>query len=60
MPKGYTVVKQSRFPGWRTMTAAQRYNAKMHELFEDAKRRGAWDRLDECRKPLDTTQGEQS
>jgi hypothetical protein len=25
------------FPGWRTMTRAQRYNAKMDRIFEAAK-----------------------
>ncbi len=27
------------FPGWRTMTAAQRYNAKYDRLWDDAKQR---------------------
>jgi hypothetical protein len=40
------IVKQSRFPGWRHMTAAQRYNARMDEIFEQAKARGDWPRSD--------------
>lgn len=28
--------KQAKYPGWRTMTGAQRYNARMHKLFDDA------------------------
>ena len=27
-------MKKTKFPGWRHMTAAQRYNARMHDLFE--------------------------
>lgn len=27
-----------KFPGWRTMTAAQRYNAKMDAMFDEARR----------------------
>ena len=34
-----TMAKQARFPGWRTMTAAQRYNARMGALFEDYRAR---------------------
>ncbi len=30
-------VKKAPIPGWRTMTAAQRYNAKMDRIFEAAK-----------------------
>lgn len=29
-----------RFPGWRTMTGAQRYNAKAAAMFEQAKAQG--------------------
>ncbi|NDF00522.1 MAG: hypothetical protein EB034_19975 [Verrucomicrobia bacterium] len=28
--------KPAKYPGWRTMTASQRYNARMSSLFEDA------------------------
>ena len=28
----------SKFPGWRTMTAAQRYNARMDAIWEEARR----------------------
>lgn len=28
-----------KYPGWRTMTAAQRYNARMHAIFETARKR---------------------
>ncbi len=28
---------QSKYPGWRTMTASQRYNAKMERIWADAK-----------------------
>jgi hypothetical protein len=38
--------KRPRFPGWRTMTRAQRYNARMEEIFEQAKARGDWPRSD--------------
>lgn len=31
---------KSKFPGWRTMTGAQRRNAKMDAMFEHAKARG--------------------
>lgn len=30
----------SKFPGWRTMTAAQRYNAKADAIFAQAKAAG--------------------
>jgi len=30
--------KQSKYPGWRNMTAAQRYNAKADEIFDYKKR----------------------
>lgn len=30
----------SKFPGWRTMTASERYNAKMHAMFEEARAQG--------------------
>ena len=30
--------RKPRFPGWRHMTAAQRYNARMDEIFDGAKR----------------------
>jgi hypothetical protein len=33
-----TRTNQPKYPGWRTMTAAQRYNARMHRLFDDARR----------------------
>jgi len=29
------------YPGWRTMTAAQRYNERKDTIFEDARMRGA-------------------
>lgn len=29
--------KPAKYPGWRTMTAAQRYNAKAARIFETAK-----------------------
>jgi hypothetical protein len=29
--------KKAPFPGWRTMTRAQRYNAKMDRIWEAAK-----------------------
>lgn len=32
-------MSRTRFPGWRTMTAAQRYNARKDAIFEDARRR---------------------
>lgn len=32
-----------KYPGWRTMTAAQRYNAKMDAIWEQARRLGAFD-----------------
>jgi len=28
--------KPAKYPGYRTMTGAQRYNARMHGIFEDA------------------------
>ncbi len=28
------------YPGWRTMTAAQRYNARMERIFDNARARG--------------------
>ena len=34
------------FPGWRTMTAAQRYNARYDAIWDDARRRGAVGRVD--------------
>jgi hypothetical protein len=34
----------ARFPGWRTMTASQRYNARMEAIFDQAKARGDWPR----------------
>lgn len=33
-----------RFPGWRTMTAAQRYNARKDAIFDDARKRGVFGR----------------
>lgn len=33
--------KQAKFPGWRTMTASQRYNARMDAIFNDAYEREA-------------------
>lgn len=30
----------SKFPGWRTMTSAQRYNAKAAAIFEAARKQG--------------------
>lgn len=30
-------MKTIKFPGWRTMTSAQRYNAKMFRMSEEAK-----------------------
>lgn len=30
-------MKTVKFPGWRTMSASQRYNAKMFRMFEEAK-----------------------
>jgi hypothetical protein len=35
--------KPSKFPGWRHMTAAQRYNARKDAIFEEARRLGAFD-----------------
>lgn len=32
-----------KFPGWRTMTKAQRYNAKLEAIFDEARRLGAFD-----------------
>lgn len=32
--------KQPKFPGWRTMTSAQRRNAKMEAMFERARQQG--------------------
>jgi hypothetical protein len=32
------------YPGYRTMTAAQRRNARMDRIFDDAKARGDWPR----------------
>lgn len=32
--------KKAKFPGWRTMTGAQRRNAKMDDIFERAKAEG--------------------
>lgn len=29
----------AKYPGWRTMTAAQRYNARYDKIWDDAKRR---------------------
>lgn len=31
------MARESKYPGWRHMTAAQRYNARMDRMFEDAK-----------------------
>ena len=31
-------LKRRGFPGWRTMSRAQRYNAKMEQMFEFARR----------------------
>lgn len=28
--------KTAKYPGWRTMSRAERYNAKMHAIFEEA------------------------
>lgn len=52
----------SRFPGWRTMTTVQRYNAKMSALFDDAKP-GArldamWDTGDPLREAEQTRRGD--
>ena len=30
-------MSKSKFPGWRTMTASERYNARMHNMFETAR-----------------------
>lgn len=41
-----------RFPGWRTMTAAQRHNAKADALFEDAKPGARYDAFWDTGDPL--------
>lgn len=38
-------MSRSKFPGWRTMTAAQRYNARKDSIFDEARRLGAFDVL---------------
>ena len=45
----------TRFPGWRTMTAAQRYNARMDAMFERARMRGHHG-LSPAKVPDDATQ----
>lgn len=30
--------RKQLYPGWRTMTGAQRYNARMHRIFDEARR----------------------
>lgn len=42
----------TRFPGWRTMTASQRYNAKMATLFDDAKPGARFDAMWDTGDPL--------
>lgn len=32
---------KGKYPGWRTMSSASRYNAKMHHTFEEGKRLNA-------------------
>jgi hypothetical protein len=36
------MAKVSKYPGYRTMTAAQRYNARKDRIFEEARQRGDW------------------
>lgn len=31
-------VRKQRYPGWRTMTGSQRYNARMERIFDNARR----------------------
>ncbi len=35
-----------KFPGWRTMTGAQRHNAKQDAIIAEAQRLGDWPRAD--------------
>lgn len=28
-----------KYPGWRTMSSSERYNARMHRIFDDARAR---------------------
>jgi myo-inositol-hexaphosphate 3-phosphohydrolase len=35
--------RNAKFPGWRHMTAAQRYNARKDAIFDTARRLGAFD-----------------
>lgn len=40
-PPTVTPRKPAMYPGYRTMTGAQRYNARMHKIFDDARARQA-------------------
>lgn len=31
-------MRKPLYPGWRTMTGAQRYNARLHRIFDEARR----------------------
>ena len=45
-------IKAAKYPGWRTMTSAQRRNAKLDRIFDDAKARGDWPTSDRTSAPL--------
>ena len=39
-------MNKAKFPGWRTMTAAQRHNARQDAIIEQARALGDWPRAD--------------
>ena len=47
----------TKYPGWRTMTAAQRYNTRMFAMFDHAKKLKVTEAINESRRRGNTPGG---